>query len=125
MWTYNSSNGSLSHDGILVGTGYSGHDEGDDAGVNNPLLESVPNVGPIPRGLWSIEQAAPHPKLGPLALPLTPQEGTNTSGRGGFFIHGDAIEFAGLEEASHGCIILARDVRQQIVDSEDADLTVV
>lgn len=120
-WTYNSSSGVLAHDGQQAGTGYSGHGDG----VNATSLESVPNVGPIPRGQWAIGDAIDHPTLGPVAMPLTPSVGTDTFGRGGFYIHGDSIEFAGLEEASHGCIILSRAVRMLMSLSLDRDLDVV
>jgi hypothetical protein len=108
-------------DGAVAGYGYSGHGEG----VNNPALESVPNVGPIPAGRWTIGAAEDNSRLGPVAMPLTPVDTDATFGRGGFFIHGDSVEFAGQEEASHGCIILARDVRELIAASGDTDLAVI
>jgi hypothetical protein len=58
-------------------------------------------------------------------MPLTPTADTDTFGRGGFWIHGDSIEFAGLEEASHGCMIMPHDVRVQINGDLDKDLEVV
>jgi hypothetical protein len=70
-------------------------------------------------------EAVDHPKLGPVAIPLTPNEGTDAFGRGGFFCHGDSIEFAGLEEASHGCIILAMPIRELIAADPDKDLQVI
>ncbi len=121
MWIYNQSNGVLSHDGQQVGSGYSGHGDG----INNPLLQAESNVGPIPRGQWTIGEGVDNPKLGLLAIPLTPNIGTDTFGRGGFFIHGDSIEFVGQEEASHGCIILARAIRELINGDLDKDLEVV
>jgi type VI secretion system (T6SS) effector TldE1-like protein len=121
MWTYNSANGVLSHDGRQVGVGYSGHGPG----VNNPAMQDVPNVGPIPQGRWEIGDAVDSPTLGPVAMPLTPNIGTETFGRGGFWCHGDAVEFAGLQEASHGCIILPRSVRVEISSDWDDDLEVV
>jgi Protein of unknown function (DUF2778) len=125
MWTYNQASGSLSHQGQQVGSGYSGHDDGTMLGVNNPSLQNVPNVGPIPQGQWTIGEAVDHPTLGPVAMPLTPNIGTDTFGRGGFWVHGDSIEFAGLEEASHGCIIMPRTVRELINSDLDKDLEVV
>jgi hypothetical protein len=44
-------------------------------------------------------------------------------GRSGFLIHGDSIIRPGT--ASRGCIILAREIREQIAASGDADLEVV
>jgi Protein of unknown function (DUF2778) len=121
MWVYDQSSGSLSHDGQKVGSGYSGHGDG----VNNPAMQAISNVGPIPQGQWTIGDGVNNPKLGPLAMTLTPNIGTDTFGRGGFFIHGDSIDFAGLEEASHGCIIMGRAIREQINSDLDKDLQVV
>jgi hypothetical protein len=119
MWTY-AQTGTLFHNG-RVGSGYSGNE----IGLNNPLLQDVANVGPIPRGRWTIGEAVDHPRLGPVAMPLTPNIKTETFGRDGFWIHGDSVEFAGLEEASHGCIILSRSIREAINSDLDKDLNVV
>ena len=122
MYTYNQSNGYLSHNGILLGQCYSGHGDG----VDNPSLQNVEDVGPIPQGLWDIgDVIEDDPKLGPVVLPLTPSQGTETFGRGGFFIHGDEIGEVGKELASHGCIIAARNVREFIVANSDKQLQVV
>jgi len=121
MWTFNSSNGNLSHYSGLVGVGYSGHEEG----LNNPLLERESDIGPIPRGAWTIGEAFDAPDTGPISLPLTPAPETDTFGRSGFRMHGDSIEFAGQEEASHGCIVIARGVRLLVSQSIDRDLLVV
>jgi hypothetical protein len=120
MWTYVVVTGTLSHMGVQVGCGYSGHGDG----INNPTLDWESNVGPIPAGQWTIGEAIDHPTLGPVAMPLIPNIGTAMFGRGGFWIHGDSIEFAGLEEASHGCIIFARSLREQISSALDKSLTV-
>jgi len=122
MITYNQANGNLSKDGQLLGVGYSGHG----SGVNNSAMQNVPDIGPIPQGLWAIGSViAEHPTLGPYVLPLSPQEGTETFGRSGFFIHGDEIGEVGKELASHGCLIFARSVREAIVESGDTELEVV
>ena len=120
-WTWNQSNGILSHDGKYVATGYSGHG----SGVNNPSMQNVPNVGPLPRGAWTIGEMIPkHPDLGPVVMPLEPDEGTDTFGRGGFFIHGDDVRAPGMEEGSKGCIVLPRVARQAMADSQDNQLEV-
>ena len=119
-WIYNSSNGTLAHDGEVVTTGgWAGHD----AGYNNPSMEMDHNIGPIPRGDWLIGDAVDSQHLGPVALPLVPQDGTETFGRGGFFIHGASVLHP--DESSHGCIILPRPVRMQIAASTDRILQVV
>jgi hypothetical protein len=118
MWTYSQSTGDLYLDGSFEGKGYSGHGNG----VNNPDLEPAPCVGPIPRGLWNIGPAGVHPPLGPISMPLTPEAGTNTFGRSGFFIHGDNSLLN--DTGSEGCIVMGRAIRQAIVDSHDTQLTV-
>jgi hypothetical protein len=49
-WQYQQSTGQLSHNNIPIASGYSGHDNG----VNNPDLQNVHNVGPIPQGSYII-----------------------------------------------------------------------
>ena len=119
MWTYRQSTGELLQDGRFVSQGYSGKG----VGKNNPALENVHNVGPIPAGAWSIEsltvEKTPH---GPFVLHLAPRNGTQTFGRSGFLIHGDSIKAPG--EASEGCIILQRWVRSRIWASGDRAVTV-
>lgn len=107
--TYSQRTGQLSGPGISA-SGYSGHQEG----KNNPALETDHGVGPIPRGTWRIGAPVDHPHLGPRALPLSPAPGTETFGRSGFFVHGDSSAHPG--DASHGCIVLPRNVREAIVD---------
>lgn len=120
MWTYNSTNGNLSRDGKLVATGYSGFG----AAKNNPAMESHVNVGPVPRGRWTIDlESFDSETHGPVCMRLMPCHGTETFGRGGFMVHGDSIAHPGM--ASHGCIILPRPVRTAISQSGDSDLEVV
>jgi hypothetical protein len=88
-------------------------------------MESVPNVGPIPKGQWTIGEAFDHLRLGPVTMTLGPCGGTETFGRSGFAFHGDSIEFAGAEEASHGCIVLGKALREKIAADPDKDLEVV
>jgi Protein of unknown function (DUF2778) len=118
-WIYEQATGKLGHDGDFVGTCYSGNG----AGVNNPEFEDVHNVGPIPRGEWTIWPAMTYEGLGPMAMKLTPANGTSTFGRSGFYIHGDNV--AGNESASHGCIVAPHDIRVRIADSGDNMLQVV
>ena len=106
-WTYKQSTGELFREVKLVGKGYSGHGKG----VNNPDFEDKRDVGPIPRGEWSIGDAFKHDKLGPVAMRLTPV-GHKAHGRDSFLIHGDNNK--GDRSASNGCIILSRDLREQI-----------
>ena len=120
MWTYAQKTGALLQNGQLVATGYSGFEEG----KNNPAMQAVKNVGPIPQGDWTIEgppiNTAEH---GPFVLTLTPSADTDTFDRRGFLMHGDSIQAPGT--ASKGCIIMAREAREQVWNSGDTDLEVV
>jgi len=122
VWTYQQTTGKLSRDGTPEGSGYSGFQ----AGKNNPAMQNVANVGPIPQGKYSIgapqcvDSPGPH---GPFILPLTPDSANQMFGRSGFLIHGDSIVQPGT--ASHGCIIMARLIRDAIAASGDQELTVV
>lgn len=119
-WTYAQKTGKLQQDGKHVFTGYSGASEG----KNNPAMENAPNVGPIPRGDWTIAGPPVDSKdHGPYVLKLNPAPPTATHGRSGFLMHGDSKEHPG--SASHGCVILPRSVREEVWQSGDRDLEVV
>jgi type VI secretion system (T6SS) effector TldE1-like protein len=117
-WTYSQSAGTLTREGATIAIGYSGHGDG----KNNPAMQQIPNVGPIPQGRYSIGDPRDSEKVGPYALPLTPSDGTDTFGRSAFMIHGDSIVHPGT--ASEGCIILLRDARHQVGESDDRVLVV-
>lgn len=119
MWTFNSRSGLFSHDGEAIANGYSGYGYG----RNNPEMECIADVGPIPRGKWHITLPAfDHPHLGPTVMLLSPEYGTDTHRRFGFLIHGDSKSHPGL--ASHGCIILDKMTRDRISASRDSELEV-
>jgi len=124
MWIYAQSTGKLFHatedtdTPDLIAIGYAGAG----AGKNNPNMESIRNVGPIPVGLFTIE--SPRDTIhSPYTLPLTPYPANEMFGRAGFLIHGDSIHAPGT--ASQGCIILPRDIRYIIWGSGDHDIEVV
>jgi|SRR5579863_3957749 len=114
-WNYSQSTGSLTRDGHFVAAGYSGAG----TGRNNPTLEAVPNVGPIPRGLYRIGPRFDAVKQGPCVMRLTPL-GHDALGRDGFLIHGDNL----THDASTGCVILPHQTREAIAASPDRDLVV-
>jgi hypothetical protein len=119
-WTYSQRTGDLERDGTHVAVGYSGGGEG----KNNPDKQSVPNVGPIPQGDWSIVGPPLNTEEhGPFVLRLNPVAGTETFNRSGFLMHGDSKEHPGC--ASKGCVILPRTVREQVWTSGDRDLKVI
>jgi Protein of unknown function (DUF2778) len=119
MWTWDQSAGTISRDGKVVGRGYAGHDYG----KNNPDAEEVKGIGPLPRGRWTICAPRTSQNTGPYTLDLIPAPETETHGRAAFRIHGDSIANPGT--ASHGCIILARSIREAVWSSGDHILEVV
>ena len=112
MWIYEQATGRILLDNgdsvAVIGVGYSGHDEG----KNNPVMETVHGVGPIPCGLYSIGDPHDNPDVGKFAMELTPLPETNTFGRTGFFWHGDSEEHLGA--ASHGCIVSSPLIRHRV-----------
>jgi hypothetical protein len=99
MFQFKQSTGEVLHNGVHLGRAYSGHG----AGINNPALQGVPDVGPIPVGWYTIGAPFQHPHAGQLCMRLTPNPGTDTKGRAGFMWHGDNL--ANNRTASEGCII--------------------
>lgn len=114
-WTYSQTTGQLVHNGRVVATGYSGTGHG----RNNPDLEDARNVGPVPRGQYTIGPVHDTRTHGPRVMALTPV-GHDARGRDGFLIHGDNSR----HDASTGCVILPRDVRDQISSSGDNEIEV-
>jgi len=107
----------------IGGPMYAGHG----AGVNNPALDFVPSVGPLPTGGYTIGQQQNNLTGAGLSLPgsmrLTPDVDNWMHGRSGFLIHGD--NNAGNRSASEGCIIQPRSIRDLIGVSQDRRLRVI
>lgn len=118
MWTWSQRAGALSRDGAHVADGYSGSG----SGKNNPLLQAAAGVGPIPQGRWRMLGVEDSRTTGPFTIVLAAVEGTRTFGRSAFRIHGDSASHPG--QASHGCIILPRPIREAIWASGDHQLEV-
>ena len=119
MWTYEQATGRMLQDGNRVAIGYSGAGDG----KNNPAMQDVHNVGPIPVGNYEIGEPSDTKTHGPYVLHLTPDPANEMYGRSGFLIHGDSVVAPGT--ASEGCIILGRAIREKIWTSEDHALEVV
>jgi hypothetical protein len=117
-WQFNQLTGRMTRNGQLIDVGYSGKGHG----RNNPRFENRKNVGPIPRGRYKIGPQYHHPSKGPVTMTLTPI-GHTALGRTHFLIHGDSIRHPG--NASEGCIVLSRTIRQAIAITGDTDLEVV
>lgn len=129
MWAFrmDGRKGELLRDGVHVGYGYSGYDDGDGIpepgeGKNDPTKQEIKGVGPVPCGRWKFGAPFFHPHAGPYVLRLLPEQGTKTFGRSGFLLHGDSMKLPG--SASHGCIILPRDLRMKMWESGDHELLV-
>lgn len=110
MFTYSQSSGLLTFDGQpkFTTSGYSGHGPG----LNNPAMENVPDVGPIPATEYDIDGPIVHPGLAAPVFRLLPKVPGTTHGRAGFLMHGD--NEAMNCTASEGCIILSHPARVMI-----------
>lgn len=122
MWKYQISTGEITNPaGKNLGKGYSGKAgiwRNNKAGIwrNNPDAEPEAAAGPIPEGYWHIGPAHTSPNTGPITMDLEPASAAmNVYGRSLFRIHGDN----NTHDASHGCIILDRPIREQIAASPD------
>jgi hypothetical protein len=119
MWKYEQQSGAIVRpDGTLLAAGYSGRVPD---GKNDPDKQCVVNVGPIPRGWYTIGEPL-STKTKPYYMPLEPNQGTDTCGRSAFQIHGDNT----THTASTGCIVVSpRALREEIWTSGDRLLRVV
>jgi hypothetical protein len=119
MWTWDQSAGLMTGASGDTFSGYAGAGDG----KNNPDAQNEQNVGPVPRGDWTIGAPYDSEHTGPYTLALTPEPDTDTCGRSDFRIHGDSIANPG--QASHGCIILPRAAREAVWNSGDRNLKVI
>jgi Protein of unknown function (DUF2778) len=119
MWRYRQSTGEFFDDDMLLCVGYAGRG----AGKNNPAMAQVQCTGPIPVGRYTINRPIDTKTHGPYVMWLTPHPDNVMFGRSAFGIHGDSVIHPG--EASEGCIILPRMVRERIGESGDDQLEVV
>lgn len=130
MWGFEQSTGWwYTPESARLSQGYSGHG----LGRNNPEMESVADVGPIPVGLYTIQlitDAAGQPiahkdaKGTTLAAPvmrLIPDADNEMYGRTDFLCHGNNA----TNDASLGCAIADHDTRVTISTSTDNRLQVV
>ena len=106
-----------------IATGYAGKG----TGVNNPDMQHVRDVGPLPEGTYTIGTPYYHKRedgsgLGPHTMNLTPDENNEMYGRRDFRIHGD--RGVGYQASCKGCIILKNEERKNISNSRDNILEV-
>lgn len=114
-FTYSQSSGEFAANDIdedFVTRCASGHGEG----LNNPAMERVIGIGPIPRGSYFIGRAGDHIRLGEEVMPLTPFSSNDMFGRDDFYIHGAEIGTTIMEpgDSSDGCILMERDKRETL-----------
>lgn len=120
MWLYRQLDGFLIDPrGNKLAQGYSGFADG----KNVPSMQSDADIGPIPRGTYTIMAPVDTAEHGPYVLRLEPDPANQMFGRAGFLIHGDSLEHPGA--ASRGCIIMPRFARERIWESGDTTLVVV
>lgn len=109
--------------GAEVCKGYAGGNEGKNPeAINNPDMCNVPRTGPLPPGLYTMQEPVEHSKLGPYAIPLSPDPSNQMFNRGGFYMHGDTTPSG---NASEGCIIMPRAIRERTYQSDDKQIRVV
>lgn len=113
------STGALYRDGTLLDMAYAGHA----AGVNNPALQNVRIVGPLPCGWYTTGAAKQGTKLGPNAIPLTPDDEKVMFGRSAFYIHADNAKRD--HSASEGCIVAGNSARALIAKEPGSRLQVL
>jgi hypothetical protein len=114
MWTYQQSTGRLEHSGTDIQIGYSGHGDG----LNNPAMQDVVGVGPLPQGLYTIGKSYLHPHLGPVTMNLEPSPENLMFGRSAFRIHGDNTLMN--HTGSDGCMVFDCVTRCRVSDAVNA-----
>ncbi len=93
--------GALYQDGVLLAMCYAGHGDG----LNNPAMQAVHSIGPLPVGWYTTGAAHEGTHLGPHAIPLDPDPNNQMFGRAGFYIHADNAKQD--HSASEGCIVVS------------------
>jgi len=101
------------NDGGFIAKGWAGKGEG----KNNPAMQHIHCVGPLPQGVykmspWSADgvKMPGHESVGPMVTMLTQISG-ETYEREGFFIHGPAVGRASYGQESKGCIVIPHNQR--------------
>jgi len=124
---YSQTSGQMTQDdGTLVATGFSGNNSRPGVnptgiqGYNNPEMQSVHKIGPLPQGTYSVGKWGYHPELGNDSAPLTQTSG-ETYGRDGFYIHGPGEDVA---NSSEGCIVIPHTERLAVEALNPDQITV-
>lgn len=124
MLTFVQGTGEVLYKGAHFCWGYAGNG----AGKNNPAMQNVKSVGPLPCGRYKVKPARLSTRLGPITLNLEPDPANEMFGRDLFRIHGEVPPPALPGHASDGCIVLGHWDRLKIeairVNGDD-DLEVI
>lgn len=121
LLTYRQSTGELSReDGSVVAVGWAGCGKG----KNNPAMDDVRCVGPLPAGLYRVRARQDHPRLGKDVCALDQVQG-ESHGRNDFWIHGPSLNPLKYGQESMGCIILKRPDRLKVLALNPAFLRVI
>lgn len=125
MWTYKQSTGELlDPTGQHVANGYAGGNCGQNPeGVNNPKMQDMKHIGPLPVGKYDLGEVIAESHLGPYVIPLIAHPENEMYGRSGFYMHGDNAKLN--KSASEGCIIMPRIVRVRVYGSDDRTIEVI
>lgn len=108
-------------DSIIDHIAYAGHG----IGYDNPKMQNVKGIGPIPCGWYTIGALQNESGLGNDVMPLIPDAENDMFGRSGFWWHGDEIKNPGKHLASDGCIISHLYDRLHVAESGDNRLQVI
>jgi len=79
------------------------------SGKNNPSLQCVQDIGPIPTGWYTFDGISDTPAS--YTIKLKPDASNNMCGRSGFLIHADSVQRPGW--ASQGCIIIDDSIKRK------------
>ncbi len=122
MWTFTQCNGVLR--GSIIATGYSGKGEG----KNNPAMQNIEGIGPIPCGFYTIElivdgegNAIDYGDKKAPVFRLIPDAMNVMFDRSGFLLHGDNA----THTASDGCMIQDHSTRVAVEQNSDKRLQVL
>jgi len=121
MLIYSQSSGIMTRDGLQIAHGWAGQHDG----KNNPDMQMVHGVGPLPQGLYTLDPwEEEHGHLGPIVSHLTPDPENVMFGRDDFYIHGPSTG-ANYGQESMGCIVLLRTDRVGVRNSGETRLQVI
>lgn len=129
MWTYEQLTGRLFDPaGKWIATGYAGGgtdptDTEAIKGKNNPDMQDRHNIGPLPRGMYTIKAPINTVTHGPYVMELVPDITNEMFGRDAFRMHGDSVIYPGF--ASDGCPVQNHPARVKVWESGDVRFQVV